>query len=142
MLRRFFTLKIKYLIILCCYLFSETDNQTYNHYKRSSVIGTFGNSTPTNQYDSFNSNGFTLKLSYERPIYNKINLRYNFGLQNISFGENVVSYDEWQGLQIREGESANLVDVGIRFILNEGIVKNGYFRPYINTSFGLGFFKQ
>jgi len=123
-------------------LYSGNENTNYAHYERTSLIATLGNSTPTNQYDSYNSEGFTYKITYERPIYNKDNLRYNFGWQNISFGENVVSYDGWDGFQIREGEKANLLDVGIKYVLNKGIAKNGYFRPYITSSFGVGFFKQ
>jgi len=108
----------------------------------SSITFTFGNSAPTNIYDSYSSEGLAFKLAFERPVINKRNLRYNFGWQNISFGEHMTSYDEWSGLQVREGEKANLFDVGIKFIASDGISGRGFFRPYINSSFGLGFFRQ
>jgi len=102
-----------------------------------------GNSVPTNSYDSYGSNGFMFKVAFEKPLDNRDNFRYNFGWQNISFGENIVSdYDGWNQFQIREGEKANLFDVGVKFIVNEGIAGNGLFRPYINGSVGFGFFKQ
>ena len=123
-------------------MYSESEIVSHNHHNKSSLIFTFGNSTPTNQYDSYGSKGFTYKFVYERPIKNNTHFRYNFGWQNISFGENVVSYDEWLGLQVREGEKANLFDVGIKFILNNGIAGNGLFRPYMNTSVGVGYFRQ
>jgi len=113
-----------------------------HHIKTPSFIFTLGNSVPTNLYDSYGSSGFTYKVVYEQAFENDDNFRYNFGWQNISFAENVVSYDDWSGLQVREGEKANLFDVGVKFIINEGLAGNGLFRPYINTSVGFGFFKQ
>ena len=102
-----------------------------------------GNSVPINSYDSYGSNGFAFKVAFEKPIEDNDNFRYNFGWQNISFGENIVSdYDGWNQFEIREGEKANLFDVGLKFIINEGIAGNGLFRPYINGSVGFGFFKQ
>ena len=113
-------MKILYILLFWCCLHSNS--LKFNHHiENSSVIGTLGNSVPTNLYDSYASNGFTFKIVYEKPIQDNANFRYNFGWQNIYFGENVVSYDSWNGYQIREGEKANLFDVGVKFILNEGL---------------------
>ena len=134
-------MKILYILLSLSFLYSNS--LKFNHHiENSSVIGTLGNSVPTNLYDSYASNGFTFKIVYEKPIQDNANFRYNFGWQNIYFGENVVSYDSWNGYQIREGEKANLFDVGVKFILNEGLNGGGLFRPYINGSVGFGFFKQ
>ena len=113
-----------------------------HHIKYPSWIFTMGNSVPANSYDSYGSDGFAFKVAFESPIEENNNLRYNFGWQNISFGENIVFYENYDGLQIREGEKANLFDVGVKFIINEGIAGNGLFRPYVNGSVGFGFFKQ
>tara|TARA_Y100001970_G_scaffold42776_1_gene53241 strand:- start:10543 stop:11373 length:831 start_codon:yes stop_codon:yes gene_type:complete len=133
--------RITLILLSLGFLYTNTIDVNH-HMKNPSWIFTFGNSTPTNIYDSYGSKGFAFKLAYERPIEDSRNFRINFGWQNISFGENLVSYDEWSDLQIREGEKANLFDIGLKFVLNDGITGNGLFRPYINTSFGLGFFKQ
>jgi len=130
------------LSFLCSSEYQVSMLDLNHHIKHASWIFTIGNSVPTNSYDSYGSNGFAFKVAFENPIENNNNFRYNFGWQNISFGENIVSYDSWSGYQIREGEKANLFDVGVKFIINEGIAGNGLFRPYANGSIGFGFFKQ
>ena len=140
-------MRIFFILLSLSFLYSSgyrTSLLDLNHHiKHPSWIFTMGNSVPTNSYDSYGSNGFTFKVVFEKPFDTSDNFRYNFGWQNIFFGENVVSYDSWEdGLQIREGEKANLFDVGVKFIINEGIGGKGLFRPYINGSIGFGFFKQ
>ena len=131
------------LSFLCSSEYQVSMLNLNHHIKHASWIFTIGNSVPTNSYDSYGSNGFAFKVAFEKPMEESDNLRYNFGWQNISFGENIVSdYEGWNQFQIREGEKANLFDVGIKFIINEGIAGNGLFRPYINGSVGFGFFKQ
>ena len=130
------------LSFLCSSEYQVSMLDLNHHIKHASWIFTIGNSVPTNSYDSYGSNGFAFKVAFDKPIEETRNIRYNFGWQNISFGENVVSIDNISQLQIREGEKANLFDLGLKFILNDGITGNGLFRPYINTSLGFGFFKQ
>ena len=138
------------LILLLSFLYPNSLYFNHNDYKNnqeklrnsSDLIFTFGYSTPTNIYSSYSSQGSTFKLTVENPVFNHKYLKYNFGWQRISFAENIISYDDWSGLQVREGEAANLFDVGIKFIVNDGIFGNGFFRPYINASVGYGFFNQ
>ena len=145
-----YPLSIVYLLILLSFLHPNSLYFSNNDYKNnqeklrkpSHLMFTFGYSSPTNIYSSYSTQGAAYKLTFEKPIISHKNLRYNLGWQHISFGENTISYDDWSGLQVREGESANLFDVGIKFILNNGIFGKGFFRPYINTSIGVGFFKQ
>ena len=134
-------MRIIFILLSLSFLYSSMLDINH-HVKHPSWVFTMGNSAPTNSYDSYDSNGFTFKVAFESPIEENNNLRYNFGWQNISFGENIVFYENYDGLQIREGEKANLFDVGVKFIVNEGIAGNGLFRPYINGSVGFGFFKQ
>ena len=139
-------MRIVFVLLSLSFLYSSAYERSLlelnHHTKHPSWVFTMGNSVPTNLYDSYASNGFTFKIALEKPLDNRDNFRYNFGWQNISFGENVVSYDSWNGYEIREGEKANLFDVGVKFIINEGVAGNGLFRPYINGSIGFGFFKQ
>ena len=139
-------MRIVFVLLSLSFLYSSAYERSLlelnHHIKHPSWVFTMGNSVPTNSYDSYGSNGFTFKVAFEKPFDYKDNFRYNFGWQNISFGENIVSYDSWDGYQIREGAKANLFDVGVKFIINEGIAGNGLFRPYVNGSVGLGFFKQ
>ena len=135
-------MRIIFIFLSLSFLHSSVLLDVNHHIKYPSWVFTMGNSAPTNLYDSYASNGFTFKVAFESPIEENNNLRYNFGWQNISFGENIVFYENYDGLQIREGEKANLFDVGVKFIINEGIAGNGLFRPYVNGSVGFGFFKQ
>ena len=123
------------LLISTSVLFSDTRSA-------HSLMATFGNSSPANNFESYGDQGFTFKVVYERPLPNYKNLRYNFGWQNISFAKSVIDYDDWLGLQIREGDKANLFDIGLKFIFNDGMLGNGLFRPYLNSSIGYGFFRQ
>ncbi len=139
-------MRIVFILLSLSFLYSSAYERSLlelnHHIKHPSWVFTMGNSVPTNLYDSYASNGFTFKVAFEKPLDNRDNFRYNFGWQNISFGENIVSDEGWNGYQIREGEKANLFDVGVKFIINKGVAGNGLFRPYINGSVGFGFFKQ
>jgi len=128
-------ISIYILLISMSMLFSDTRNSP-------SLMATFGNSSPANNFESYGDQGFTFKVVYERPLPNYKNLRYNFGWQNVSFAEYLIENDSWSGLQIREGEKANLFDIGLKFIFNDGMIGNGLFRPYLNSSVGYSFFRQ
>ena len=79
----------------------------------TNLMLTLGYSTPTNVYDSYSNEGTAFKLLIEQPMKKKSQFKYSLGWQNISFSENIISYDSWNGLIIREGEKANLFDLGI-----------------------------
>ena len=136
-------MNLKINLLSIWFLFSSLVGMSFNDNRSShSLMATFGNSSAANDFDSYGDSGFTFKIVYERPFIDYTNLRYNIGWQNIRFSEYVVGYEEWQGLQIREGSRANLFDLGIKFIMSEGLNGSGLFRPYINTSLGYGFFKE
>ena len=136
-------MNLKINLLSIWFLFSSLVGMSFNDNRSShSLMATFGNSSAANDFDSYGDSGFTFKIVYERPFIDYTNLRYNIGWQNIRFSEYVVGYEEWQGLQIREGSRANLFDLGMKFIMSEGVNGSGLFRPYINTSLGYGFFKE
>ncbi len=106
------------------------------------LVFSFGYSTPTNIYDSYGSDGFAFKLSIEQPMAISEKIKYSMGWQNISFSENIISYNAWNGLIVREGEKANLFDIGIKFMPINGLGRKIIFKPYVAASFGIGFFRQ
>ena len=106
------------------------------------LVFTFGYSTPTNLYDSYGNDGTAFKLSIEQPMIKSEKIKYSIGWQNISFSENIISYNYWYDLIVREGAKANLFDIGIKFIPNNGFGRKILFKPYISASIGIGFFRQ
>lgn len=106
------------------------------------LVFTFGYSTPTNIYDSYGNDGTAFKLSIEQPMTKFEKMKYSIGWQNISFSENIISYNIWNGLKVREGEKANLFDIGIKFTPNNGFGRKIFFKPYVFASIGIGFFRQ
>ena len=136
-------MNLKINLLCIWFLFSSLIGMSFNDNRSShALMATFGNSSPANNFESYGDNGFTYKVVYERPFIDYSNLRYNIGWQNIRFSENVIGYEDWQGLQIREGSRANLFDLGLKFIMSKGLNGSGLFRPYLNTSVGFGFFKE
>ena len=85
---------MKYLLSILCSLilllsflypnslYFDPNDDEYNQevLRNSSVlIFTFGYSTPTNIYSSYSSQGSSFKLTFDKPVINHKNLKYNFG---------------------------------------------------------------
>ena len=113
-------MNLKINLLSAWFLFSSLLGMSFNDNRSShSLMATFGNSSPANNFESYGDNGFTYKVVYERPFIDRSNLRYNIGWQNIRFSENVIGYEDWQGLQIREGSRANLFDLGLNISFSQ-----------------------
>ena len=130
------------LILSGIFADSNVSVESFKRHDSRSFFVSFGNSVPTNTYDDYGSNGSSFKLVYENSFKNKKHLRYAVGWHNIAYSEHVVDYYHPDLDQIREGERANLFDLGLKLIANDGIANKGFFRPYISASIGLGYFKQ
>ena len=141
---------IKKTIIILITLITSVISGNTNNFNSYSTINTpsifvsFGNSVPTNTYDDYGSDGFSFKIAWENPFKNRNYLRYTVGWNHLLYSERVVEFNPSNNMldQVREGEKANLFDLGLKLIANNGIASNGIFKPYISTSIGLGFFKQ
>ena len=135
---------IIYTLLCLSFVYSTNNhvvnNSPFTNHLRPTLSFTFGNTVPTSTFNSYSSTAAAFKLSFQKPI--KRNVRWNVSWQSLAFVEDVVSYDSWNGLEIRDGERGNLFDLGLRVIIDDGIAGNGMLKPYINPSFGVAFLNQ
>lgn len=108
----------------------------------STLSWTFGDVVPYGTYDAYSKTGNHYKINYKRQFNNYENLEFSLGGQYIYFGEDIISNDSWGGVQIRDGEKSTMFDFGFTYSRPEGLFGDGIFKPYVNTSLGIAFFKQ
>jgi len=103
-----------------------------------------GEAIPNGTYNAYSTSGNHYRLNMYRDIDNSSfeNIYLSYGLQYIYFGENIIENSTWGGTEIREGERSLMFDVGLRYSKSSGLFGDGLFRPYVNGSLGLSFFKE
>ena len=109
----------------------------------------FGYNNPTSLYTKYADPGISFRLAYSKSFNKKGLFKWQAGVQYISFRS-----DYWsESVQSTEGNALFPVDInnyeqgvvvngGFRLSANNGLSKNGNFRPYIGTLFGFSFFSE
>ena len=108
-----------------------------------------GKNYPTGVYDKYADSGFSARLAYSRQFKNTEYFRGQFGFQYIHFNtDRSTEYFELSNgvmgpnIDLERRERALLFNAGVRYSMNKGLVKNGYFRPYIGGYLGLANFRD
>ena len=109
----------------------------------------FGYNNPTGLYTKYADPGISFRLAYSKSFNDKGLFKWQAGIQYISFKSDYWS-DSVQGISgdglfnvdINNYEQGFVVNGGFRLSANNGISKNGNFRPYIGTLFGFAFLSE
>ncbi len=111
---------------------------------------TIGKNYPTGSYDKYADNGFSARFSYSRQFINNEYFRWQVGFQYIHFDsdKSTTSFllengDQGPTIDLTRRERGLLINAGMRYSMNRGVVKNGgYFRPYVGGYVGLANFRD
>ena len=111
---------------------------------------TIGKNYPTGYYDKYADSGFSARLAYSLQFKNNEYFRGQFGFQYIHFDSDKSTTNftldngmEGPTIDLIRRERGLLLNAGIRYSMNKGLVKNGgYFRPYIGGYLGLANFRD
>ena len=132
-----------YLILFFSFLFT-------NSFTKSELLeADFGYNNPTGLYTKYADPGISFRLAYSKSFNDKGLFKWQAGIQYISFRSDYWS-DSVQGtsgnglfnVDINNYEQGFVVNGGFRLSANNGLSKNGNFRPYIGTLFGFAFLSE
>ena len=109
----------------------------------------FGQNNPTGLYSKYADPGFSARLAYSKSFKKNSLLKWQAGIQYISFRSDYWT-DEFTlnntlngpNVDINNYEQGYILNGGLRLTANNGISKNGNFRPYVGALVGFAFLSE
>ena len=104
---------------------------------------------PTGQFDKYADDGISFRYTYSKSFKKNGLFKWQGGLQYLRFRRSSYN-DEFQmssgyngpNVDVVNQEEGYILNGGFRFTAQNGLFKNGNFRPYIGAFAGISYFKE